>query len=219
MSFPSQRDVDALTNFEDDEFDALLSGGSSKFAPNKSPSTSSASAALSSSTKKTSSTRVRSSTVAVTDPSLSAPSKAQSSFKDTVSVGDGQGASPAPAPLTFGSTAFLSELQNRRKHVLHDNCMKAAGSDDEPDPPSGAADKLPRAAGANAPKPPSSQVATPSQEFVPKAVDSHAAQPVAAVQPVLIAAERPSDASSPDASACLRRLDRLPSTVEKCMKE
>jgi hypothetical protein len=212
MSFPSQRDVDALTNFEDDEFDALLSGGSSKLTPKKSPVASTANTSQSNSAK-ASSTRVRSSTVAVTDPSQSAHSKAQSSSR-AVSAVDGPGAAPAPAPLTFGSTAFLSELQNRRKHVLHDNSLKAGASDDDTDPPPSAADKQSRAAGVSAPKPPCSQVATASQVS-----GTDAAQPLAAAQLTLVATEKPFDTSAPDASACLRRLDRLPSTVEKCMKE
>ena len=204
MSFPSQRDVDALTSFEDDEFDALLSGAGSKLAPSKSPALPSASAAKSSPAEKASSSRVRSSTVAVSAPSKSSPAAAKAA-----PVSDA-----APAPLTFGSTAFLSELQNRRKHVLHDNSLKAGASDDDADPPPKAADKESRVVGgAAAPKSTSShlQAATSSQPL--------AAHSPAAPQQAQAAAETASDTAAPDASACLRRLDRLPSTVEKCLKE
>lgn len=217
MSFPSQRDVDALTNFEDDEFDALLSGGNSKLTPSKSPASSAASA-VQSSAAKTSSSRARSSTVAVTDPSQSAPSAAPTPSR-VVALGDGRAAAAAPAPMTFGSTAFLSELQNRRKHVMHDNSLKAGASDDDADPPAAVALKPSRASAASAPNPVGSQVASSSQAPGSKATETHAAQPSAAVQPAPVAAERQADASAPDASTCLRRLDRLPSTVEKCMKE
>jgi hypothetical protein len=212
MSFPSQRDVDALTNFEDDEFDALLSGGNSKLTPSKSPASSAASA-VPSSAAKTSRSRARSSTVAVTDPSQSDPTSR------VVALGDGRAAAAAPAPMTFGSTAFLSELQNRRKHVMHDNSLKAGASDDDADPPAAVALKPPRASAVSAPNPVGSQVASSSQAPGSKATETHAAQPSAAVQPAPVAAERQADASAPDASTCLRRLDRLPSTVEKCMKE
>jgi hypothetical protein len=218
MSFPSHRDVDALKNFEDDEFDALLSGTNCKFTPSKSPATPSGSAAQSTSTK-TTSARTRSSTVAVTDPSQHAPSIAQSSSRAAASVADGQGGAAAPAPLTFGSTAFLSELQNRRKHVLHDNSLKAGASDDDSDASRSAADKQPCTASASVPKPLGAQIAAPSQVPAPKVAETQAAQPFAMSQILPVAADRQSDMSVPDASACLRRLDRLPSTVEKCMKE
>lgn len=196
MSFPSQRDVDALTAFEDDEFDALLSGAGSKLTPSKSPAPPAASAAKSSPADKTS--RVRASTVGA-----SAPSKAPAAAK-AAPVGDA-----APAPLTFGSTSFLSELQNRRKHVLHDNSLKAGASDDDADPPPKAADKELRAAG------------TAAGTAAPKAASS---RPQAALSPAAppqgqAAVETGSDKAAPDASACLRRLDRLPSTVENCLKE
>ena len=205
MSFPSQRDVDALTAFEDDEFDALLSGAGSKLTPSKSPAPPAASAAKSSPADKTmlmmpasGSGRVRASTVGA-----SAPSKAPAAAK-AVPVGDA-----APAPLTFGSTSFLSELQNRRKHVLHDNSLKAGASDDDTDPPPKAADKESRAAG------------TAAGAAAPKAASS---RPQAALSPAAppqgqAAVETGSDKAAPDASACLRRLDRLPSTVENCLKE
>jgi hypothetical protein len=199
MSFPSQRDVDALTSFEDDEFDALLSGVNSKRTPSKSPATSSTQSGSHSS----SSARVRSSTVAVSTPSAPPPPKLQSPLmKATATPGDG--AAAATAPLTFGSTAFLSELQNRRKHVLHDNSLKAGASDDDADPPQSAPRMQARAANESAPKSTSSQRAATSDR-----------EPGPAVAAAAVA----TDKAAPDASACLRRLDRLPATVENCLKE
>ena len=210
MSFPSQRDVDALTSFEDDEFDALLSGANSKLTPGKSPAISSAQSGSHSS----SSARVRSSTVAVSTPSAPPPPKLQSPSKAAASPGNG--AAATAAPLTFGSTAFLSELQNRRKHVLHDNSLKAGASDDDADPPQPASHRQALAATESAPKSASSQRAAAADRVPGPAV---AVQAAAAAQPAAAAADAQADKAAPDASACLRRLDRLPATVEKCLKE
>jgi hypothetical protein len=210
MSFPSQRDVDALTSFEDDEFDALLSGANSKLTPGKSPAISSAQSGSHSS----SSARVRSSTVAVSTPSAPPPPKLQSPSKAAASPGNC--AAATAAPLTFGSTAFLSELQNRRKHVLHDNSLKAGASDDDADPPQSASHKQALAASESAPKSAGSQRAAAADRVPGPAV---AVQAAAAAQPAAAAADAQADKAAPDASACLRRLDRLPATVEKCLKE
>lgn len=202
MSFPSQREVDALTSFEDDEFDALLSGASSKpkLTPSKSPASSSPSVAQSNAPS-SSSSRVRSSTVAVSDPSQQPPSNAKTS-------------TAAAPPMTFGSTAFLSELQNRRKHVLQDNSLKAGASDDDCDPQPAAA--VTRAA---APKHATPPIGVPGPKVDGEQTETQAAKPPTSAQDAVTGAAVQCDKAAPDASACLRRLDRLPSTVETSLKE
>jgi hypothetical protein len=109
----------------------------------------------------------------------------------------------------------LSELQNRRKHVLHDNSLKAGASDDDSDLPPADVGKLNRAVPVSAFKPASSPQAktlslTPASNAVGSHEEVHATQSSAAA---------PLENGALDVSACLRRLDRLPSTVEKCLKE
>ena len=208
MSFPSQREVDALTSFEDDEFDALLSGASSKpkLTPSKSPASSSAAAAHSAA-QSPSSSRVRSSTVGVSHPSQQPPSSAK-----TATASDRPSA--AAAPMTFGSTDFLSELQNRRKHVLHDSSLKAGASDDDCDPQPAAA--VTRAA---APKHATPPTGIPGPKVDGEQTEAQAAKPPTSAQDAVSGTAVQCDKAAPDASACLRRLDRLPSTVETSLKE
>jgi hypothetical protein len=120
-------------------------------------------------------------------------------------------AATAPPPLTFGSTSFLSELQNRRKHVMHDNSLQAGASDDDSDPPPAAQDKRPLAVSATVHQPASCQPSDAHKPIAEKSLES--------AQSALSAADTNGDKAAPDASTCLRRLDRLPSTVENCLKE